>query len=127
MGGGRLRLDRPKRCRRRSSQGASCPAIVADFYEDESSSCTSDCNGTAGIPGHIDLEESLGTGPTWSVSVSLVHTDDRQPPGIDIYAYCDENQNGHVDEGETCIASTSISGGDHSGVTFDRSTCPGRL
>ena len=110
----------------RPPQGSSCPAIVADFYEDESVHCASGCTQSGATPGSMLLEQSLGSGPTWSANVSVTYAGNR-PPSIDVYAYCDANQSGRFEPGELCVGSTSLPAGSNGAVKFDRSDCPGRL
>jgi len=76
-------------------------------------------------PGGIALEQSLGTSATWSADVHVSHAS-AQPPSIDVYVYCDMNQSGHIDVGDKCIGSTSLTAGNHNGVQLDRNDCPGR-
>jgi hypothetical protein len=78
-----------------------------------------------GIPGSVVLEQSLGTSATWSADVHVSYASG-VPPAIDVYVYCDTNQNGHIEVGDTCIGSTSLTAGSHDGVRLDRSDCPGR-
>jgi len=78
-------------------------------------------------PGGVVLEQSLGSSATWSADVHVSYATGAQPSSIDVYVYCDTNQNGHIEAGDTCIGSTSLTAGSHDKVQLDRNDCPGRV
>ena len=105
--------------------GAQCSTVILTFYEGMSSRCSAECMASSTTPGGLVLEENLGSSSTWSVEVAISYVEAR--PGLEVYAFCDANQNGRTDTGDPCVASTSVAAGSHDGVTFDEPSCPGRL
>lgn len=105
---------------------AQCPALLLDVYEGTSTQCSDNCTVSGSTPGKIVLEKQFAPSSNWSADVPVTYVDDKLP-SLDVYAYCDQNQNGQVDPGEPCLASTSLGAGDHESVKLDHPSCPHRL
>jgi hypothetical protein len=105
---------------------AQCPALVFSFYESKSTRCSDNCTSSASNPGTLVLEKPFAPSAKWSTDVPVTYLNDERP-SLDVYAYCDQNQNGRIDEGESCLASTFLAPGNHDSVELDDPTCPHRL
>lgn len=105
---------------------AQCPALIFDFYESKSTRCSDNCTMSGSNPGNLVFEKQVAPSANWSSDVPITYLNDERP-SLDVYAYCDQNQNGRIDTGEPCVASTSLAPGNHDSVTLDDPTCPRRL
>jgi len=103
---------------------AGCPAVVLVVYEATSSRCLDHGQAVGQTPGSIAFQQNLTSSSSWSVDVPITYVDP-QRPSVDVYAYCDHDQNG-LDPADTCIGSTSLAPGSHDAVILD-GQCPGRL
>jgi hypothetical protein len=105
----------------------SCPAIVLAIEEGQSSTCKGGCSISSIIPGQEMFETAVVAGESFSVTTPVTYVNTETPPILDAQAYCDANQNGEVDTGETCFAFTQALFANHAEIVFTVGTCPGRL